>query len=115
VLDANNVEKRSKKKTTAKKLMPNKKRSNVGKVFVIRPLVNSLENKAQSSRFSSSGLPGTWEGTAFLVALSAHKAESESSWLTKNTSKRSALTEGNKISAWVVEETAAAEIKSTVL
>jgi len=56
-----------------------------------------------------------WEGTVFLVALSTHKAESESSWLTKNTSKGSALTEGNKISAWVVEETAAAEIKSTVL
>ena len=115
MLDANNVEKRSKKKTTAKKLMPNRKRSNVGRVFVIRPLVNSLENKAQPSRFSNNALPGYPEGTTFLEALSAHKAESESSWLIKNTSKRSVLTEGNKISAWVVEETAAAEIKSTVL
>lgn len=115
MLDANNVEKRSKKKTTAKKLIPNRKRSNVGRVFVIRLLVNSLENKAQPSRFSNNVLPGCPEGTTFLEALSAHKAESESSWLIKNTSKRSVLTEGNKISAWVVEETAAAEIKSTVL
>jgi hypothetical protein len=115
VLDANNVEKRSKKKTTAKKLIPNRKRSNVGRVFVIRLLVNSLENKAQPSRFSNNALPRCPEGTTFLEALSAHKAESESSWLIKNTSKRSVLTEGNKISAWVVEETAAAEIKSTVL
>lgn len=104
-----------KKKTTAKKLMPNRKRSNVGRVFVSRPLVNSLENRDQPSWFSNSALPGTWEGTAFLVVLSAHRAESESSWLTKSTSKGLVLTEGNKISAWVVEETAATEIKSTVL
>jgi len=118
VLEVNTLEKRSIKKIITKKFKPAKKNSKKGKVFVSALVVKSLEKRIKlllSARDSNCVLGKNRSAALFFTSITFKPKVKDIIELIRLISKKSAVTEGKSKKLYTVDETAAVDIKSTVL